>query len=138
VIRLQLLRIDFPVQYEDMITRIQLQVQSKATKEYEQQVLGVVNDLSVLSAENDASVAIINAQAARKSLTIQNEAKASGMMLLQAARANATKLVADALKLSGAETVQYLKIQAIKSHPASRTTVGLSDPFPPQSLKSES
>jgi len=133
VIRLQLLRIDFPDQYEAMITKIQLQVQAKATKEYEQQVLGIVNDLSVLIAENDASVTIIQAEANRKALMITNEAKASGMVLLQTARANATKLVADTLKLDGPETVQYLKIQAIKAHPASRTTVGLGDPFPASS-----
>lgn len=55
-------------QYETMITNIQLQVQSKATKEYEQKVVGILNDLSVLTAKNTATVGIVAAEASRKVL----------------------------------------------------------------------
>ena len=49
-----------------MITNIQLQVQTKATKEYEQKVVGVLNDLSVLTAKNQATAGVIQAEAQRK------------------------------------------------------------------------
>ena len=35
--------------------------------------------------------------------------------------------------LMSAETVQYLKIQALKAHPSSRTIVGVNGPFEPAS-----
>lgn len=174
VTQLQLLRIDFPDQYESMITAIQLQVQAKATKEYvrhtthmhkamkfinlpsphkiryEQKVLTTLNDLSVLVARNGAEVSVVAANAEREAQTLRNEARTKGMLLIQVstgvyrflrthqmtnasfekgARATATRLVADALSLDPAETVQYLKVQSIKAHPASRTVLGLGDPF---------
>ena len=129
VTQLQLLRIDFPPQYEDMITKIQLQVQSKATSEYEQKVLSILNDLSVLKARNMAQIGVVAAEAERKAATLKNEARARGVVLLQAAKANATRLVAGTLGFSGAEAVQYLKLAAIRQHPSERTTVGLEDPF---------
>mmetsp|Transcript_85640 Transcript_85640/g.165940 ORF Transcript_85640/g.165940 Transcript_85640/m.165940 type:complete len:374 (+) Transcript_85640:190-1311(+) len=129
VTQLQLLRIDFPEQYETMITNIQLQVQTKATKEYEQKVVGVLNDLSVLTAKNQATAGVIQAEAQRKSVTIENAARQQGLVLLQSAKANATKLVADRLEFGGSDTVQYLKLQAIRAHPSARTVVGVGDPF---------
>ena len=129
VTQLQLLRIDFPDKYEDMITRIQLQVQSKATKEYEQKVIGVLNELSVLQAENDAKVGVVGALASQTAATVMNAARQRGMVLQQAAKANATRHVADTLGLSAAETVQYLKLQALKAHPSAKTVVGVGDPL---------
>lgn len=133
VTQLQLLRIDFPEKYEDMITKIQLQVQSKATKEYEQKVVSVLNDLAVLTAKNDAKIGVIQAKAQRKALTTMNEARQQGVVIQQAAKANATRFVAETLSLVSAETVQYLKIQALKAHPSSRTIVGVNGPFEPAS-----
>jgi len=52
--------------------------------------------------------------------------------MCQSARSNATKLVQDALGLSGSELVQYLKIAAVKSHgaqPGQITVLGLGDVF---------
>jgi hypothetical protein len=131
VTQLQLLRIDFPVQYEDMITKIQLQVQSKATKEYEQKVIGVLNDLYILTAKNDARIGIVQANAQRRAATNINSARQRGVVMLQAAKANATRLVADSLALDAEETVQFLKIQALKAHPSARTVVGVDGPFSP-------
>eukprot|EP00622_Pseudochattonella_farcimen_P003479 FR738667.1.p1 GENE.FR738667.1~~FR738667.1.p1 ORF type:complete len:279 (-),score=38.60 FR738667.1:66-902(-) len=127
--QLQLLRIDFPKQYEDMITLIQLQVQTKATKEYEQQVTSVLKNLDVMQAQVQAQIGIINADAQRSVATIQNEASATGYILQQAAKANATRHVATTLGFDSSEVVQYLKLKAIKNHPSAKTVVGIPDPF---------
>mmetsp|Transcript_97135 Transcript_97135/g.277984 ORF Transcript_97135/g.277984 Transcript_97135/m.277984 type:complete len:247 (+) Transcript_97135:520-1260(+) len=129
VTQLQLLRIDFPSQYEDMITLIQLQVQQKVTKEYQQRVTAILKNLEVMQAEVNAQVSVIEAEADRTSLQITNAAVAEGYMLQQAAKTNATALVAKTLGLDGPEVVQYLKLKAMKSHPSARTVIGLHDPF---------
>jgi len=52
--------------------------------------------------------------------------------MCQSARSNATKLVQDALGLSGSELMQYLKIAAVKTHgaqPGQTTVLGLGDVF---------
>jgi len=112
-----------------MITKIQLQIQSRATREYEQKVLGIYYDLGVLEAQNSASIGVIGAGAEREAATLRNEARAQGLVMLQAARANATKVVVDALELTKDEAVQYLKIQAVKAHPTAGTVVGINGIF---------
>lgn len=129
VTRLQLLRIDFPAKYEEMITQIQLQVQQKSTKEYQQKVTATLKDLDVMQATISAKCDVIQADAERMSLEIRNSATASGYVLSQAAKTNATRHVASALELTSEETVQYLKLKAIKTHPSRHTVVGLQDPF---------
>lgn len=166
--QLQLMRIDFPDQYEDMITKIQLQVQAKATREYvaaacaqrftyqllhphvrlwwpygkafssvhiilshyfvcclfgvcrrvapcryEQKVVGVLNDLAVLTARNAASVAVIGAEAERAAATTVNAARAKGLVLQQRAKAEASRRVADTLGLTGDEVRTSVGVEGV-------------------------
>ena len=74
-------------------------------------------------------MAVIEAEAQRTSKQITNAATAQGYVLQQAAKTNATALVASTLGLDGSEVVQYLKLKAMKSHPSTRTVIGLQDPF---------
>lgn len=108
-------------------------MQAKATAEYTQQVVGILNDLSVLTAENAAKVGVVAARAERTSAELRNAARAQGLVLLQAARGNATSLVQGALGLTSGDLVQYLKLAAVKAHgaqPGQATVLGLGDPFP--------
>ena len=47
------------------------------------QVVGILNDLSVLTAENAAKVGVIGARAERKAVEVKNAARAQGLVLLQ-------------------------------------------------------
>lgn len=126
--QLQILEIDFPQQYEDMITQIQLQVQARTTKEYSQRVIATLRNLDVMMQENQGKVAVIAANAEARSTMISNEAKAKGQVMLHAAKANATKLVATELGLTSAEVVQYIKMKTITNHPGKGTTISTEDP----------
>jgi len=46
-------------------------------------VVGILNDLSVLTAENAAKAGVVGARAERKAVEIKNEARARGLVLLQ-------------------------------------------------------
>jgi hypothetical protein len=73
VVDFQLLQVDFPDKYENMITDIQLQVQYKLTSEYQQQVTNVIKDIDVLTAQTAAEITSIGAGANAKSSLIINE-----------------------------------------------------------------
>lgn len=126
--QLQILEIDFPQQYEDMITQIQLQVQAHTTKEYSQRVIATLNNLDVMKQANEGKAAVISANADARSTMIRNEAKAKGQVMLQAAKANATKLVATELGLTNTQVVQFMKMKAISNHPGKGTTISTEDP----------
>jgi len=113
VTNFQLLQVDFPNKYEDMITDIQLQVQYKLTSEYQQQVTAVVKNIDVLTAETEASIASINAAAAATTNLIVNEARTEGFYAQQAAKAEAYAEVQSALGLSNKEVLDFVKIRAI-------------------------
>jgi hypothetical protein len=70
---------------------------------YEQKVVGVLNDLAVLTAKNSAAVSVVGATAERTAAMAVNAARAGGMVLQQRARAEAAHLVAKSLDLSGDE-----------------------------------
>lgn len=129
VSQLQLLRIDFPVQYESMITAIQLQVQERSLKEYQQRVIATLRNLDVMQTRVTAETGIISADATRKAKMVTNKATADGYILSQSAKANATRVVVEALGFTAEQTVQYLKLQAIKKHPSQNTVLGTGDIF---------
>jgi regulator of protease activity HflC (stomatin/prohibitin superfamily) len=113
VTNFQLLQVDFPVKYEDMITDIQLQVQYKLTSEYQQQVTNVVKNIDVLTAETEAKIASIHAAAEATTNLIVNEAKTEGFYAQQAAKAESYAEIQAALGLSNAEVLDFVKIRAI-------------------------
>lgn len=104
-------------------------MQQRSVKEYEQQVLAVLNDFNVLDAANDAKIAVIGAEAQRKAQIIINSARTQALIVEQTAKANATAKVAKALGFSNAETLGYMKVKAIRQHPSNGTVVGLGEMF---------
>ena len=136
VTRLQLLRVDFPDQYEDMITQIQLQVQARTTKEYTQQVVDVYKHLDIMRAETDATVLTVTADAARAATEHVGAVRAEGFAHVAAATAGAVRAVGDALGLNGDELVQLRRIKSVRQHREASASAGggatvvvIDDPF---------
>merc|ERR1712072_532950 len=98
----QLLQVDFPTKYEDMITDIQLQVQYKLTSEYQQKVTNVLKNIDVLSAVTNAKILAIQAEAAATSSVLVNQAKAAAYKTMQTD-----------LALTNLEMLEYVKIKAL-------------------------
>merc|ERR1719409_2680634 len=108
----QLLQVDFPTKYEDMITDIQLQVQYKLTSEYQQKVTNVLKNIDVLSAVTNAKILAIQAEAAATSSVLVNQAKVDGFKMQQEAKAAAYKTMQTDLALTNLEMLEYVKIKA--------------------------
>lgn len=127
VVQFQLLQVDFPVNYEKMITDIQLQVQYKLTAEYQQQVTNILKNVEVLTAKNDAAIAVVKAKAAATSSVLVNAATAQGFYATQQAKAEAYAELRSMLGLSNAEIVEYVKIRSL-THSGPQTVVGTAAP----------
>lgn len=123
VVGFQLLRVDFPLSYEKMITSIQLQEQEKLTSEYQQHVTIVIKDIDVLSAETHAQVAAVNAGASATSALMINAAKAKGFYLQQRSKAESYAELKSMLQLSNDEILDYVKIKALTGDGRSSNTV---------------
>ena len=114
------LRVDFPDQYEDMITQIQLQVQARTTKEYTQQVVDVLKRLDIMRAETNATVRTAAADARAPATERVGAARAEGFAHVAAATAGAARAVGDALGLNGDEQVQLRRTYQACASTASR------------------
>jgi len=129
VVGFQLLQVDFPDKYEQMITDIQLQVQYKLTSEYQQQVTDVTKDIDVLTAKTAGNVATIDAQALATSHLLVNDARTKGFYAQQQAKAVAYGDIQKKLGLSTKELLDYVKIRALtEGRNADATVVGTSQP----------
>lgn len=125
----QLLQVDFPDKYEDMITDIQLQVQYKLTSEYQQEVTNVMKDIDVLTAETQAQVTAIRAAAAATSSLLINEAKTEGFYAQQTAKAESYAAMKAQLSMTTQEMLDYVKIRALTDgRPSAQTVVGTTKP----------
>ena len=67
--------------YETTITNIQLQEQLKVTKNYQKDVTRVLKEVDVLQSQTNAEIVEIDAQAARESAVVVNEAEAAALQL---------------------------------------------------------
>lgn len=123
VVGFQLLQVDFPDKYEQMITDIQLQVQYKLTSEYQQQVTNVMKDIDVLTAKTAGTVATINANALATSHLLVNDARTKGFYAQQQAKALAYADIQQKLGLSTKELLDYVKIRALTEGRNSQSTV---------------
>jgi len=129
----QLLQVDFPTKYEDMITDIQLQVQYKLTSEYQQQVTNVMKNIDVLTAMANAEITEVNADAQAKASLMVNQATVEGFKLEQAAKAKSYASMQKDLGLTNQEMLEYVKIKSLTSArgglgTGSKTVLGTSQP----------
>jgi len=126
----QLLQVDFPDKYEDMITDIQLQVQHKLTSEYQQKVTDVIKDIDVLTAQTQAQITEINAGALATSSLLINEATTNGFFAQQNAKAESYADMVKTLGLNNQEVLEYVKIRALvgEDRDSSQTVLGTAQP----------
>jgi len=127
VIDFQMLRVDFPDSYEAQITLYQLKVQQKVTQQYQQLVTNIGNHIIVMTAENTAKIAAVNATATSSSKMILNEARSAGFNIVQTQKAQTYAHMVTTLGLSTDELVEYIKLKAVGQHSSSKTVVGVQD-----------
>lgn len=121
---LQLLIIDLPDQFEDSITRTQVQKQMVKTRKNEQIATGIRADTEVLEADFEKQIRVVQAGAdANYSLTTKlAEAEAARRRI--EAEAKTLDYVRDKLQLSAAGTVKY---QTLRSYAGLRNATFLAN-----------
>ena len=123
---LQLLSVQFKENYENTITNIQLQEQLKVTKNYQKDVTRVLKEVDVLQSQTNAEIVEIDAQAARESAVVVNEAEAAALQLEQGTKAVWYAALKEALHWSNADLLRYVKLKSIIAQPSDRMVVGVS------------
>mmetsp|Transcript_33995 Transcript_33995/g.108489 ORF Transcript_33995/g.108489 Transcript_33995/m.108489 type:complete len:325 (+) Transcript_33995:104-1078(+) len=122
---LQLLRVDFNSNYEDTITSIQLQEQLKVTKTYQLEVTRVSKEVDILSAEAEAAIARINAQAQREASVTINQASAAAIQMEQGAKATWYAKLKATLGWSNDDFLRYVKIKSLNAQPGGSVVIGV-------------
>ena len=112
--------------YETTITNIQLQEQLKVTKNYQKDVTRVLKEVDVLQSQTNAEIVEIDAQAARESAVVVNEAEAAALQLEQGTKAVWYAALKEALHWSNADLLRYVKLKSIIAQPSDRMVVGVS------------
>ena len=112
--------------YETTITNIQLQEQLKVTKNYQKDVTRVLKEVDVLQSQTNAEIVEIDAQAARESAVVVNEAEAAALQLEQGTKAVWYAALKEALHWSNTDLLRYVKLKSIIAQPSDRMVVGVS------------
>ena len=115
---LQLLKVDFSKNYEDIITQIQLQEQLKVTKTYQLEVTRVLKEVDILQSSTSATVAQIEARAQRESSVLINEASARAIKTEQEAKAEWYSKLKQQLQWTNADFIKYVKIKSLGAQQA--------------------
>merc|ERR1712227_829847 len=103
----------FQRSYETTIVNIQLQEQLGVTRRYELEATAVDMDITVLQAQTDATIATINAEAARESSVIINRANTIALQREQAAKANMYSQIRQHLNWTQAQFLEYIRIKSL-------------------------
>jgi len=125
VVKLQLQRLFFQSSYEQTITNIQLQEQLKVTKQYQLEATRVEKEVDILRAETTASVTRINAEGARASNVITNEAKADSLQREQKVSGDMYAMLRAHMNWTSTQFLQYVKMKALNAQPTSKVLVGV-------------
>jgi len=122
---LQLTSIAFQASYEQMITNIQLQEQLRVTKGFQLLTTQVLKSIDLLQSETDAQVTRINAEGARVSAILINEASANALQQEQAAKAIMYKRLRDHLNFTQPQFLEYIKMKSLNSQPSTKVKLGV-------------
>jgi len=123
--RLQLTSIDFQDSYEQTITNIQLQEQLRVTKQFQLQVTEVLKEVDILQSETTARVTKTNAEAARLSAVVMNEAAATALVLEQGAKAEMYAQMRSHLNWSQGQFLEYIRMKSLNSQPGTNVKLGV-------------
>lgn len=112
--RFEIMKVDFARSFEESITAVQVAEQSKVVNEYEQQVQRVVQHISVMQSENQATIANISAAADAKSKEIRAGAKRDAFNLKQGMKATKYSELKKALGFDQKHMAEYFKIKSVQ------------------------
>eukprot|EP00438_Fugacium_kawagutii_P021064 Skav205887 [mRNA] locus=scaffold123:20439:29881:+ [translate_table: standard] len=116
----EIMKVDFAKQFEDSITAVQVAEQAKVVNEYEQQapqspmVQRVVQHISVLQSENQATIANISAGAEAKSKEIRAAARRDAFNLKQSMKAQKYAELRSSLDLDSSQMSEYFKVKSVQ------------------------
>ena len=103
----------------------QLQEQLRVTKQYQQDVTRVQEQVNLLQAQTSATIARINAEAEREATVIINQANADALEREQAVKGEMYSKLREHLGWSPAQFLQYVRIKALNAQPGSKVMVGV-------------
>lgn len=129
LLRVQILRIEFSSKFEQSVINIQVATQARITSEYQQQVMTVRNDIDILSAQTNATIATIEANAQAKAKLLVVEASAQAFNNAQTKKARAYRSLTRELGLSNDQLVEFLRVKAIRAHRPESLVLGMESPI---------
>lgn len=118
VVALQLVAVDFQDAYEWTITNIQLQAQLGVTRRFQLEVTAVEQEIAVLQAQTDAQINTIQAEAARASSVLINNANAEALVREQSAKAEMYARIRSHLNWTQPQFLEYVRMKALNSQPS--------------------
>mmetsp|Transcript_4125 Transcript_4125/g.6070 ORF Transcript_4125/g.6070 Transcript_4125/m.6070 type:complete len:311 (+) Transcript_4125:2271-3203(+) len=122
---LQLLRAEFSPKYEATIIGIQLATQSRTTSQYRQQVVRVLKEIDILSAESTATITKIGADAEATATILMNNATMEGFTQVQDAKATGYRMFYSKLGWTQAQILKYIQMKTIGHHDPHKSMFGI-------------
>jgi len=121
----QLRTVHLPDQFEDAIKETQVKQQDIQIASLQQKTNRVSYETSVLKAEQAVKVLQNQAHAEAASITAQNDAYCQQYKVTQNLQADALERLVSAAGWDSKQLLDYLRIRAVRDHPAEKTTVRL-------------
>lgn len=113
--KFQILRVDFPPKYENMMTSVQVAEQSREVRKAKQQVQTVVQSIEIMRSKNLATIANITAGAQADAKEIQARALRTAFNLKQHTKAKEYAELQKELELDFPHMAEYLKIKTVST-----------------------
>lgn len=113
--KFEILKVEFPNKYENMITAVQVAEQARIVNEYSQKVKAVQQSIEILRYENLAVIANITAGAQATSKEIIARANRDAFNMKQSMKARKYAELKKRLNFGTAHMSEYFKIKAVKS-----------------------
>jgi len=95
------------------------------TKTYQLEVTRVSKEVDILSAEAEAAIARINAQAQREASVTINQASAAAIQMEQGAKATWYAKLKATLGWSNDDFLRYVKIKSLNAQPGGSVVIGV-------------
>jgi len=116
-VNFEIMRVDFAKQFEDAITGVQVAEQQKQVNTYKKAVEKVVQEIAVLTADNDASIANINAEAQANAKEVCALARRNVFNRKQKMKTDKYAELQTRLGFNEKNMAEYFKIKALQTQP---------------------
>mmetsp|Transcript_6193 Transcript_6193/g.10080 ORF Transcript_6193/g.10080 Transcript_6193/m.10080 type:complete len:211 (+) Transcript_6193:3-635(+) len=119
----EILKIEFTAQYEENIVKTQVADQKTIVNTYEKTVTGVLTHINVLNAKNNALIAKIKAEAAKKQKEMMATATQGVFKLKQNTKAQSYARIKTMGNFTSDQMKEYIKIKALLSQSANGAVI---------------